>query len=252
MTRSLIDRFSQASTCTSPSPRPKYFDASSIARSCCGACSAPTTCAPAHTRTCSQLPTYTLSHPPTMQPLTPPSPPQIGFHIFEWAQNFIACCRRLLSCSSEARRASHSHPNLFALAAPLAYCLSRTPSPVLPPLSSPLNTALPIRIQPAWRPLSALPPCTPPPPKSSVEAPNMSSWDADVAGAAWGWPHSPLRRTGDRDLLPPHGGPACCYHAAAAVERGHLAHLRAAAAPCRLYAHQLDRSTRGSQGGSRQ
>lgn len=28
----------------------------------------------------------------------------IGFHLFEWAQNFLACCRRLLSCSCEVRR----------------------------------------------------------------------------------------------------------------------------------------------------
>jgi hypothetical protein len=28
----------------------------------------------------------------------------IGFHLFEWAKNFLACCRRLLACTFEAKR----------------------------------------------------------------------------------------------------------------------------------------------------
>ena len=28
----------------------------------------------------------------------------IGFHLYEWARNFLSCCRRMLSCTYDVRR----------------------------------------------------------------------------------------------------------------------------------------------------
>ena len=35
----------------------------------------------------------------------------IGFHLFEWAKNFLACCRRLLACSFEVTPNPNPNPN---------------------------------------------------------------------------------------------------------------------------------------------